>query len=61
MIVCDECGAIIDPDSLEVHAGWHDAQEQQAQHIEEMLRKLRHDLLIACQQRHLRGIGDTSI
>lgn len=56
MIVCDDCGAVVDRDSLEVHYGWHDALEKQSLHIEDMLRKLRHDLLIACQQRHLRGI-----
>lgn len=56
MIVCIDCGAVVDPESMDIHYGWHEAQERQAQHIEDMLRKLRHDLLIACQQRHLRGV-----
>lgn len=57
MIVCDDCGAIVNPESMDIHYQWHEAMEQQAQHIEESIRKLRHDLLIACQQRHLRGIS----
>lgn len=56
MVVCDDCGAIVNPQSMDVHYSWHEAMEKQAQHIEESIRKLRHDLLIACQQRHLRGI-----
>jgi transcription initiation factor TFIIIB Brf1 subunit/transcription initiation factor TFIIB len=59
MIVCDDCGAIINPESVQVHYGWHEFLEQQAaqaQRIEDSLRKLRHDLLIACQRRHQLGI-----
>lgn len=59
MIVCDDCGALVNPESMGLHYGWHDAMEKQAQYIEDAIRKLRHDLLIACQQRHLRGVtGD---
>lgn len=57
MAVCDDCGAIIDPEYLQVHYDWHLELEKHTVHIEEMLRKLRHDLLIACQQRHLRGVN----
>ena len=56
MVVCDDCGAIVNPESMEIHYNWHEATEKQAQHIEDMLRKLRHDLLIACQRRHQLGI-----
>jgi len=56
MVVCEDCGAVVDPDSMQTHYDWHEAQERYITHIEEMLRKLRHDLLIACKQRHLRGI-----
>ena len=59
MIVCEDCGAVVDPESMQLHYDWHEAQERQAQIIEDMIRKLRHDLLITCKQRHLRGItGD---
>lgn len=56
MIVCEDCGAVVDPESMQLHYDWHEAQERQAQIIEDMIRKLRHDLLVACQQRHRRGI-----
>jgi hypothetical protein len=56
MVVCEDCGAVIDPDSMQVHYDWHLELEKHTVHIEEMLRKLRHDLLIACQQRH-RALG----
>lgn len=56
MVVCEDCGAIVNPASMQVHYSWHDAMEKQAQHIEKSIRKLRHDLLIACQRRHQLGI-----
>lgn len=56
MVACDDCGALVEPESVQIHYDWHEAQERQYQMIEDMIRKLRHDLLIACQQRHLRGI-----
>jgi transcription initiation factor TFIIIB Brf1 subunit/transcription initiation factor TFIIB len=52
MVVCEDCGAVVNPDSMDLHYNWHEAMEKQALHIEEMLRKLRHDLLIAYQQQH---------
>lgn len=57
MVVCDDCGAVVDSQSMQLHYDWHEAQERYIQHIEEMLRKLRHDLLVACHQKHLRGIS----
>lgn len=58
MIVCDDCGATISPECMELHYNWHMELEKHTIHIEEMLRKLRHDLLIACQQRHRMGINN---
>jgi transcription initiation factor TFIIIB Brf1 subunit/transcription initiation factor TFIIB len=57
MIVCDDCGAVVTPESMQTHYDWHEAQEREAQLLADSIRKLRHDLLIACQQRHLRGIA----